>query len=213
MVGPGTFTFDILKRWSPRLFLVAGALLVVYAALNGMWAFSDMGTRESGFEFGYVLGFLGLFGLYPSLVHQSPKLARLGATGAASGVVGITAITMLDLARIGGISSGTPSAWWLFVLLALGGFLLGYLSFGAAILRTGCYAKSIGVLVSIPGIIVVFMVAHIAAGFASEETAFVISAGEAMAHLAIGATLQTKSRQTARESETGDTTVELPTND
>lgn len=204
---------DMLKRWSPQLFLAAGIMLVVYASLNGMWAFADMGTRESGFEFGYVLGFLGLLGLYPSLVRRSPWLARLGVTGATSGIVGITAITLLDLARLGGIYSGTPPGWWLFMFFALGGFLLGYLSVGAAILRTGCYTKTIGFLVCIPGIIVVFMVAHIAAGVASELTAFVISAGEAMAHLAIGATLQTKSRQAARESETGDATVELPTND
>lgn len=213
MAGQDPLVSEKLKRWSPRLFLAAGGLLVVYASLNGLWAFADMATRESGFQFGYVLGFLGLLGLYPSLVIRSPKLSRLGAAGAASGIVGITAITVLELAQLGGMVSGTPPGWWLILLLALGGFLLGYLSFGTAILRSGYYPKSIGILVCLPGIIVVFMVAHIAAGLASEVTAFVISAGEAMAHLAIGATIQTKSRKTALETETGDATAELQAND
>lgn len=213
MVAQETLFLKRLKRWSPRLFLTAGGLLFVYAALNGLWAFADMGTQESGFQVGYVLGFLGLLGLYPSLVPRSPRLARLGAAGAASGIVGITAITALELAQLGGMVSGTPPGWWLILLLALGGFLLGYLSFGTAILRTGYYPKSIGILVCIPGIIVVLMIIHITAGLASEVTAFVISAGEAMAHLAIGANLKTKSRETARETETGDAMAELPAND
>lgn len=192
MTRTDTPPWNLLERWSPRLFLSAGALLIVYASLNGMWAFADMATRENGFEFGYVLGFLGLLGLYPSLVHRSPVLARFGAAGAASGIVGITAISAVEVAQLGGISSGTPPGWWLFVFFALAGFMLGYISFGVAILRTGRYSTFIGVLVSVPGIIVVLMVMHIVAGYASDLTAFVISAGEAMVHLAIGATLKTK---------------------
>lgn len=213
MAAPASSISGTLNRWSPRLFLAAGGLLVVYASLNGLWAFGDMGTRESGFQFGYVFGFLGLLGLYPALVHRSPRLARLGAAGAASGIAGVTAITVLDVARLGGLFSGTPRGWWLVLLLTLGGFMLGYLSVGVAMLWTGDYATPIGLLVCLPGLIVVFMVAHIAAGFASEVTAFVISAGEAMAHLAIGATLKTSSRRTARESETGEAAKELPSND
>lgn len=192
MVTGDTIPWAGLERWSPRLFLAAGAILVVYASLNGLWAFAEMATRDSGFEFGYVLGFLGLLGLYPSLRQRSPRLARIGAVGAAAGILGITAISAVEVAQLGGIVSGAPPGWWLFVFLSLAGFMLGYLSFGAAILRAGRYPATIGVLVSIPGAIVVLMVVHIVAGLATDLTAFVISAGEAMAHLAIGATLRTK---------------------
>lgn len=213
MGGANTSLTHSLERSSPRLFLAAGALLIVYASLNGLSVFADLATKESGVEFGYVLGFLGLLGLYPSLVHRSPWLVRSGAAAAISGIVGITAISAVEVAQLVGITLGTPSAWPLFVFLALVGFILGYLSFGVAILRTGRYSKSIGYLVLIPGIIVVFMFVHIAVGFASDLTAFVISAGEAMAHLAIGATLRTESSQTARDVPSNDSDAEVTTHE
>lgn len=213
MSGATTPRFRSLERSSPRLFIAAGALLIVYASLNGMWAFADLATRETGVEFGYVLGFLGLLGLYPSLVHGSPWITRVGAAAAICGIAGITAISAIEVAQLVGITSGHLPAFPLFAILALVGFILGYLSFGVAILRTGRYSKSIGYLVLIPGLIVVFMVVHIAVGYASALTAFVISAGEAMAHLAIGADLRTESNRTARGAPSRDGDAEVTTHD
>lgn len=185
-----------LQRRSPTLFLAAGGILLIYALLNGLWAFMELGTGESGLEVGYVLGFLALLGLYPSLAGRAPWLARAGAAASVAGVVGMSVISATELGRIAGAVSGTPPGWSLVLFLTLFGFLLGYLAIGVGTLRTGCRSRRAGLLLLVPGVIVVLMLAHIAAGFASDVTAFVISAGEAMAHLAIGATLRSESADT-----------------
>lgn len=202
-----------LERWSPRLFLAAGAVLVGYAALNGLWAFGELTTRDSGVQFGYVLGFLGLLGICSALADRRPWLARIGAVGAASGIVGITAIATFEVGQLAGFWSGPPPGWWGFVFLTLAGFVVGYLAVGIAVLRADRYPTPAGLLLLVPGVIVVLMLAHIAAGWASDVTAFVISAGEAMAHLAIGETLRRTADRSAPDAPAADATVEAHTDD
>lgn len=183
-----------LEARSGTLFLVAGALVVVYAGLHGIEAATDMVLEPNPFEFGYVVGFLGLLGLYPTLVNGSPWLARAGAAAAVLGMVGLSAFTMTHLAELAGIvGSGRPAWFGVFVLLTLTGFVVGYLAFGVASLRADVHTRTVGLLLLAPGIIVVVMIVQILAGWTSPEQAFVISAGEAMAHLAIGTTLKTSS--------------------
>jgi hypothetical protein len=54
------------------LFLVAGVLLIGYAALNGVGAFTDMTAYPVLFQFGYLIGFLGLLGVCHALADRSP---------------------------------------------------------------------------------------------------------------------------------------------
>lgn len=213
MGSDGTPLLNPLERWSSTLFLAAGGLLLVYAALNGLSAFADVSTIQRGFQLGYVLGFLGLLGLYPSLVDRSRWLTRSGAVAATFGIVGISSITTIELIQLAGSTSRSRPFWSIVVFLTLVGFVLGYLFFGVAVLRSGRYSKAIGLVLLIPGSIVVLMIAHIAAGYASDVTAFVISAGEAMAHLAIGATLRTMSDQNALDAPARDSDVELTMHD
>lgn len=72
MEGAGTSRLHSLERWSPTLFLAAGGILVIYAMFNGLWAITDMATEQNGLELGYVVGFIGLLGLYPAMVTRSP---------------------------------------------------------------------------------------------------------------------------------------------
>jgi hypothetical protein len=187
-----------LEEHSPTLFLAAGTLLVGYAALNGLAAFTDAAVEPNLFQFGYLLGFLGLLGLYPRLADRRPWLARAGAGFAAIGVVAFAAFTALDLAALaGGPSEGQPPGPLVF--MAVGGFVGGYLASGAAALGSDDRSRTVGLALLVPGLIVVLMLAHIAAGLDSPGTAFVISAGQAMAHLAIGQTLRTDAESADRE--------------
>jgi hypothetical protein len=61
-----------LEDHSPTLFLVAGVLLIGYAALNGVGAFTDMTAYPVLFQFGYLIGFLGLLGVCHALADRSP---------------------------------------------------------------------------------------------------------------------------------------------
>jgi hypothetical protein len=181
-----------LERWSPTLFLAGGAFLVPYAALFGVQAFTGSVIEQNAFKFGYVLGFLGLLGLYSTLTDQSPSLARAGGVAAILGLLAISVFTLYDLAVLAGLHSGDEPAWYaVFIPLALIGFTVGYLAFGTAVLRSEVHSRGLGVILLTPGLITVVMLATILTGFANDVTAFVVSTGEAMAHLAIGTTLRT----------------------
>lgn len=188
--------WGMLERWSPRLFLAAGGILVMYAAGNGLEAFTDMTLTQKGLESGYVLGFLGLLGLYPALREHSPWLSRIGAAAAVSGFVAFSAFTINRVAGMLGLTSGDPPGWALFVVLAATGFIVGYLAFGVAILRTGTASRFLGFVLLVPAIIIVLMFAHIALGLDSPVTVFVVSAGQAMAHIAIGSSLPASAEAT-----------------
>lgn len=203
-----------LEARSGTLFLAAGALVVVYSGLHGIEAATDMILEPNPFEFGYVLGFMGLLGLYPTVVEESPWLARVGAVAAVLGMIGLSAFTVLHLAELAGVvARGGPAWFWVFIPLPLIGFVVGYLSIGLATLRANVRSQTVGFLLLVPGIIIVVMIVQMLMGWTSQLQAFVISAGEAMAHLAIGATLQMDTRQGERETPSREAEVELPTND
>jgi len=207
-----TERWETLERWTPRLFLLSGGILVIYATFMGLWAFADLVPEGHGLEIGYVLGFLGLIGLYPSLVRRSPWLARVGAVAAGCGVFAILYVSVNDFVHLAGLTSGNLPGWQFLRLLPLVGFILGYLPIGTASLRSDLYPRTVGLLLLLPGIITVLMLVSIVTGhplLSRLQTVFVVSAGEAMAHLAIGTTLQTRASSTDDEEQSteGDSEV------
>jgi hypothetical protein len=202
MVCVDTAVWRWLETRSATLFLIAGMLTTIYATAHGIEAAMAMVLEPNPFEFGYVVGFLGLLGLYPTLAGRSPWLARVGAMAAVLGAVALSAFTLIHLADLVGLVSSDPAAapsWFgVFKPLALIGFVGGYLALGIASLRADVYSRTVGLLLLAPGIIVVWMIWTMVAGYADELTAFVVSAGEAMAHLALGVTLRTESSATDR---------------
>lgn len=205
--------WTLLERWSPRLFLAAGGILIVFAAINGFGAITGIPIEYNGFQFGYVIGFLGLMGLFSSVSTSSPWLARAGTGAAIAGVVGLTTMTLFDITRLVGLTTGDVPGWSLFVGLTLVGFVPGYFCFGVASLRGGRYSRRVGLVLLAPAVIVILMVAHIVLGFASEVTAFVISTGQAMAHLAIGATLRAETSRGDHDTPAVSREGELPTHE
>lgn len=199
MVGISTPHWRSLERRSPTLFLVAGVVLVAYAALNGLEAFTPATFDQKIFEAGYILGFLGLLGQYPRVTKGRPWLARAGAVAAVLGLVAFTVFTASNLAGLAGVGSGDPPGWIVFTVMAATGFVVGYLAVGVAVLRSGAYSRTVGLLLLVPGIIIILMLAHIVIGLDSPGTVFVVSAGQAMTHLAIGATLKAETEPADRE--------------
>lgn len=191
--------WEMLDRWSPRLFFVAGAVLAVYAALNGLIAFADATVEPKVFEAGYVAAFLGLLGLYPSLADRTPWLAGVGAATAVLGLVAFSVFTAGNLAELAGLTSGDEAGSAVFTVMAAVGFVVGYLAVGAAVLRSGAFSRTVGLLLLVPGVIIALMIGSIAADLASPESVFVVSAGQAMAHLALGATLSADTESAADE--------------
>lgn len=171
----------------------------MYAATNGLVAFTDLTVEPTVFQAAYIAGFLGLLGLYPRVADQCPWLARVGAAAAALGVIAFTVFAASNLVELAGIASGEIPAGSVFTAMGLASFVVGYLTVGAAVLRSGAYSRTVGILLLIPGVIIVLMFASIVAGVTSPESVFVVSAGQAMTHLAIGSTLRAETRSAERD--------------
>lgn len=199
MVDGSTLPWRWVERWSPWLYLIAGAVLAAYAALNGVVAFTDMAMEPTVFQAGYIAGFLGLLGLYPGLADQRPWLARAGAGAAALGVIAFSLFTVSNLAELMGIASGNPPGWGAFAIMAAIGFVVGYLVTGVAAIRSEVYSRAVGFLLLLPGVIIILMFASMGTGVASPESVFVVSAGQAMTHLAIGSALKMETKSADRE--------------
>lgn len=205
--------WEKLEDRSPTLFLVAGVVLVFYGAANGIVTFTDVSVQTSVLWFGYIFSFLGLLGLYPTLVKESPGPARVGAGTAAVGLLGVTLVSLLSVGQlVGFVGSSIPGLFPIWIL-ALVGFIGGYLAFALAALRSDTYSTTVGLVLSVPGVIIVLMVLHLAAGLEQPESVFVISSGQAMAHLGIGATLRQQSSQPEQDEETDEPAARVATDD
>lgn len=213
MIRASSGLWTSLERRSPTLFLVAGALLVGYAALNGIAAFGDAAyvtVEDVVGPAGLATGFVGLLGLYPTLANGSPRLAAAGAACGALGAVGFSAIILEGLAALAGFE--LPGWTAVFVLLATLGMLAGYLPMGLAALRADARSRTVGLLLPVPAVVFAAMLSQAILfarfGLFSEATmawsAFAISSGQALAHLAIGHTLRTDRSVIGREVPSAD---------
>lgn len=209
----GNTPMGMLEGRSWGLFLLAGSVLVFYGALTGVEAFTDMPVPANIFEAGYVLGFLGLLGLYPTLSEEQPLLARLGVVAAVVGLVGVVLVSLRSFGHLAGVLPEYPAGWSVIIPLVVVGFVVGFLSFGLAALRSDIYPRTVGLAVLAPGVIVVAMLLHMAVGWDRPASAFVISSGQAMAHLAIGATLRQQSRQPEGDDQPDNVAAQVATDD
>lgn len=194
-----------LEKWSPTLFLVAGAIVVVYSSLYGAEAF--LGTYPAAREFigsvGYIIGFVGLLGLYPALTDRSPKLARAGAAFAVLGIVGF----LVSIVESAGILSGEPPAWLATseLLFILAGMVLAFIAFSVANLRSDAYSRTVSLLLIAPIVVMALNLAVVMAGLASPEARFLVSGLWGLSYLAIGVTLRTEAGSTDGAESLADT--------
>lgn len=199
-----TARVEVLERWSPTLFLVAGAILVVYAAFHGMEAFLDMDyamVRDGIIRpVGYILGFVAVLGLYPKLAGRSPKLASLGAILTALAVVGWFVSGFLGPTRGLAMHLGVETPGWInaFGILIALGFLVGLPAFGIASLRAKVYPKTVGLLLLAPILVMVANFVIVGGGFTSPFWRFVVSSGDALIILTLGIALRTGRMPTGR---------------
>lgn len=194
MMGVGETTETFPERTEDTAFIVAGALLTVYAILNGIAAFTEMAypTVENVVgPAGFVIGFVGLLALYPSLVEQRPTSARAGALGATLGAVGFSVVVVTSLGKLAGVLPPDPPSWYPILLGALlVGMLVGFAGFGVASLRSGVHSPAFGILLFGPPLIFTVMLSGVVHSIVAGAVAnFLISSGQAVVYLSIGSTL------------------------
>lgn len=182
---------DSIKGQTGRLFLIAGGLFVVFAALNGVETFMNKSAPKDIFgPAGFAFAFLGMLGMYPRLTDRYRWLTRVGAVFATLGLIA-SVITSVWHIGIWAAPAVTPT---FFAALPAGmvlGQFLGYIPFGVASLRTGVHSRTVGLLlVAVPTVLAV-MIVTVATGYATSGSAVVLGSVQALIHFVIGYTLRT----------------------
>lgn len=198
---------EALDGKSAMLFLVAGGLTVVFAGLLGVEAFTEQTAPEDVFgPAGFAVAYLGLLGLYPTLAEQTPRLARAGAVFAAIGAVGAGVVSLGSLGAALSVLPADPGPVAIVFILGLGvGMVPGYVTFGVASLLAGLHSRRLGVLLLAPPAIFVVMLSGILPSVVDVTLSnFILSSGQAIAHLAIGVVLMAEGTQAGRPTATAD---------
>lgn len=150
-------SWTLLRRWTGAVYLLAGGLLLVATAINGVDLFTPVATQEgavlvieglTGFG-GVVFSFIGLLGLYPQLVDAEPRLARAGlvlALGPATFFFSLLVVCSMLAPLLGFPSLKTLVPPLRFVTeMTLLLYAVATMVFGIASLRTTELSRTIGV--------------------------------------------------------------------
>ncbi|MFB6137625.1 MAG: hypothetical protein ABEJ42_04710 [Halobacteriaceae archaeon] len=206
----GVRPWSPLERYRATAFLTAGVLFAGFAVRNGVIAFGGgltewqtMATYAAFVVPGELAASLGLLGCYRRFEAGSPRLTRAAAV-----VVGVVFLSMVGFAVttasiLAGSAVPEPSPVnQLLYLVSVLGTVLGFVLFGVSGLRGDRADRRLAVLLLVPPATYVVMIAGIAAGFTPEWSTFLLSAVQAVAHLAVGVTLRGGVRASARDSPT-----------
>lgn len=199
-----------LERWSPKAFLVAGALLTVFSALVALEVFAGVNAPQALVAIpGMVAGFVGLFGLYPSLRDEKSRLALGGVVALSFAAIGfvIVLLWVAGLTVLYGIDSVKPPGVVILSTILIA--ILGYVFLGVASAWHAVPSRAVGLLVLVPPGTLVLMVSSsiIYGGDPPGWTAFVFSGMQAVAHLSIGYFLWTGDVPTDSVESPADTTT------
>jgi hypothetical protein len=203
MVDGNKEQWESFANWNATAFLVGGLLMVANAAMVTVNIVTgDEGLLVLGQAFfgaAWTAALVGLLGLYPGLVDRSRWLSRAGAVFAAIGVVVFAIMAVTSLVYYLGIPAGEYSnIGQFFIPGVLIGSVLGFGSFSAAVLRTGAYSRTVGVLLLIPPILVGTNILRFIAGMEAVTLSLAYSSAEAVVYLSIGYLLRTEGVPTDR---------------
>lgn len=196
MISNDTGLWESIEQRRSTAFLFAGLMFVVDAGIIGV-AMSSAGEElmllgQAFIAAGWTAGFIGLLGVFPGLADRSRRLARVGAAFVGVGIVVFVVMGVASLAFFSGALSGDLSALVpIFLPGVIIGSVLGFLTFGAATLRTGVHSQRVGVLFIGLALIPVVNIGSGIAGIESMAATLAIVVGLALVNFALGYTLRT----------------------
>jgi len=181
-------TLEALEGKAPVLFLVAGMLMIVFAANTYLKTFA--GTSYPVIQgviapSGFLIGVVGLFGLYSGLANRAPKLARGAAGIAVITTVGWVTIIVNGIGETLGVLSQLSGPLAIIPLVVIVTMILVFGLFGATILYTGAHSWIIGVLLLLESTMFLVLILDLA------PYLLLVDIGHIVAYLGIGITLRT----------------------
>ena len=206
MVTNDTKLWETLERRRSTAFLIAGLMFAVdaaiIAAVIGPLGEQYMQLGQAFIAAGWTAGFVGLLGVFPGLADRSRRLAQAGAVLVGIGLLVFVSMGIVSLAYFSNTLSGDLDT--LVTILFPGiiiGSVLGFVTFGAATLRTGVHARSVGVLFVVMGLIPVVNIIRFAIlGIESNTGTLVIVVALSLVTLSIGYLLRAEGPSAGREA-------------
>lgn len=170
------------------LFLVAGMAMIVFAANTYLKTFA--GTSSPVIQgvigpSGFLVGVVGLFGLYPRLADRTRMLARGAAGIALIAAVGWVVIIVNGIGETLGVLSQPSGPLAVIPLVVIGTMILGYGLFGATTLYTGAHSWLVGALLGLESAMFLVLILDLA------PYLLLIDIGHIVAYLGIAITLWT----------------------
>ena len=165
MANTDSRAWNALESWSSTAFLFAGGLLFLFVVLSGLSAFTNVlgegavvGAAVVGSGlFGLILAVIGLLGLYPQLSESAPRLSRGGVGALAVALTGIL-VVIGTLAIVGPPEAPGDVPSFAPPIFISSGILImvGYALFAVASIRTETPSRRIGLLLAVPGIVLLW---------------------------------------------------------
>lgn len=155
---------ESVERWSPKLFLAAGVLILLAVLNHSIVLFNE------GYTPGYVsapLVFVGLITalagaatLYPRLREAKPRLAKLSLVAAVAGMSIFFVMLVWALANMAGVA---PNPKPVIAVPALVLLLAGFVLLGITVVRTETYPTAVGLLLMalVVALLAVFLAANV----------------------------------------------------
>jgi hypothetical protein len=187
-----------LEARAPALFLVAGGLMMVFAVNTYLKTFT--GTSYPVVQgvvapVGFLVGVVGLFGLYAGVGDPAPALARAAVAVAAVAAVGWVVIVVASIVTQG--EPGGPLA--VVPLVTIVSMSLAFALFGVTSIRSGDHSRVVGALLLGESAMFLLVVAGV--------PGFLIDTGHVLAYLGIGIVLRGDPASSANTEPAPDSTV------
>ncbi len=193
-------------RVLPGLFLAAGGLVAVHAAIRGVEAFTVSATPPDVFgPFGYLLATIGLLVFSGSLVREHPVLTAIGRVTGSVLALGWFVFATWAVGVWAGVLD--PAAEFLPGVAYLGFYgamIATYSVFGIAAFRAEVPSRGVGILLLAPAGLIVLLLFGIGLVGDAAIGAFLVGTAQSLTHVAIGGVLMRSSATLVPDPATGD---------
>lgn len=151
-----------VERQSVTAFLLAGVLLLGFAAVVGLNSYTDISIPVRVVPviggMGLLAASVGIVGLYPRVSETAPRLSLAGVIAVVLAGVGALIVIAWPVVSVATGGSADPPIWYSVGLLdALVLNAVGFLLFAIGTLRTNVFTQTIGALLLVPPVMWVLL--------------------------------------------------------